>query len=460
MVDNTSFTASYEVQPQDGVVGFVENSAIINATSPSGASISDISDVGQNNLETSDGLGGIDGDPTNDPVVICVVSQIICPGNFSMPSCARQSEVDNAFAAWITEFGGGGCEVVGVLDGSPVAPSSCGGITEVSWRLVNTTNGETIDACTRSFVVNADEAGPICPTDWDVTVSADMDICVLPAFANVTEIANQTGESVVDNCASADEISLSYSDALVPAFCDVIGGFFESRDVHRTYVFTDACGNQSSCVQVITYEFAECVALDDFGTIGVNNTDEVLVPAGCDLPLIEEVNPTSSDCGFVEYMWLYSTQVDENGDPFNATNLNLGVIWFMIEGETSPTLNPGVINEDTYFIRCARNISCCDFGESNIVSFIIDAESTCPVSEVTEAVIADCDNPVILLSPTDDISDGQVKLYLTNQEAELSNRSSANSRLTIDAKAGTTMLPNFEISQGGEYLIYLDGCPE
>ena len=198
-----------------------------------------------------------------------------------MPSCALQSDIDVAFAAWLTEFGGGGCEVIGVFDENSAAPLSCGGITEVTWRLVNSANNEIIDFCTRSFEVVADNVGPVCPTDWDVTITADMDICVLPAFANVGEISALTGEDVTDNCSAESEISLSYSDFLVPEFCDVLGGFFEERQVERTYVFTDDCGNQSSCVQVITYEFDQCVALDNFGSIGVDGAEEIFVPAGC-----------------------------------------------------------------------------------------------------------------------------------------------------------------------------------
>jgi len=461
MIDVMTFTASYEIQPQDGTTGFVENTAVINGVTSTGLDISDVSDAGQNDLETPDGQGGIDGDPTNDPVIICVVNQIICPDDLTLPSCALQSDIDSAFTTWLSEFGGGGCGVVGIFDDTYMAPETCGGMTEVTWRLINTSNGDTIDSCIRLFEALPDDQGPICPSDWDVTISSEMDICVLPAFANVTDIGVHTGQPVIDNCSSADEISLSYTDFLIPEFCDVLGGFFEEREVERTYVFMDACGNESSCVQVITYEFDECVALDNFGSIGVNSTDEILVPPGCDLPLIEETAPTSSDCGFVEYMWLYSTEVDENGEPFNATNLNLGVIWFMIDGATDATFDPGVIDEDTYFIRCARNMSCCDFGESNIISFLIDPNASCPeLIQDTENVIADCDNPVILLSPTNDISNGQMMRFLTNQEAQLSNRSSSNSALTIDARSGTTMNPGFEITVGAEYKVYLDGCPE
>jgi len=106
-------------------------------------------------------------------------------------------------------------------------------------------------------------------------------------------------------------------------------------------------------------------------------------------------------------------------------------------------------------------MSCCDFGESNIVSFLMDPGATCPApTQGNEILIADCDNPVILLSPTDDISDGQMMRYLTNQDAQLSNRSSANASLTIDARSGTTMNQGFEINKGAEYKVYLEGCPE
>lgn len=79
-------------------------------------------------------------------------------------------------------------------------------------------------------------------------------------------------------------------------------------------------------------------------------------------------------------MWPISGQEDLNGNPLKPTDEHINAVWKV------------VITENTYYVRCTRSFSCCDFGESNIVSFKVDVVATCPIDVADELqVIVDCD---------------------------------------------------------------------
>ena len=66
------------------------------------------------------------------------------------------------------------------------------------------------------------------------------------------------------------------------------------------------------------------------------------------------------------------------GVPIFPNRFNIGTLWFIIDGENQPTYTPESASENTYYVRCSRDISCCEFGESNIVVVLINAASECP----------------------------------------------------------------------------------
>ena len=87
--DSVSFSASYQITEIDANNGFVLNSATVNASTPAslnGLVASDISDSGDPTSENNDGISEDDGDSTNDPVVICVLSPFIIPDNLEVLS--------------------------------------------------------------------------------------------------------------------------------------------------------------------------------------------------------------------------------------------------------------------------------------------------------------------------------------------------------------------------------------
>ncbi|PCE63528.1 DUF7507 domain-containing protein [Sediminicola luteus] len=68
--------AQHTITQSDLDRGYVENSATATGDSPNGTDdVSDVSDAGDETLETPDGTGNTDGDPTNDPTLLQLGSQ-------------------------------------------------------------------------------------------------------------------------------------------------------------------------------------------------------------------------------------------------------------------------------------------------------------------------------------------------------------------------------------------------
>ena len=184
--------------------------------------------------------------------------------------------------------------------------------------------------------------------------------------------------------------------------------------------------------------------------------EEPLSADGCVTPL-------------VDYMWLVSTTVNSNCQPFFVTNLNTGQqgsgsIWEIIDGANSSFYQPDEITQNTYYVRCTRDISCCDFVETNLVAYLIDSDSStgeelCPVEPVNELeLVQNCDEDIIFA--TGDNMTGEEVEFKTNWTIEASNEISAESNIIFNAKDGTSLNPGFEIKSNSQIEIRLDGCNE
>lgn len=89
---------------------------------------------------------------------------------------------------------------------------------------------------------------------------------------------------------------------------------------------------------------------------------------------IENISSPSGGSGTIQYMWLKTTNPEL---PLNH--------WDVIDGAKDPTLEPGIIEETTYFLRCSRRLGCIYWlGESNIIAKIINGDGVVCVDGAEE----------------------------------------------------------------------------
>ena len=223
-------------------------------------------------------------------------------------------------------------------------------------------------------------------------------------------------------------------------------------------------------LQNINYQFSACNQALDAGTISIGENDEFIyhIPSGCpDIPEIQNYLSVSvdDDCAQpVEHMWLVSTVERSNGVPFFPNSFNtgpaeLGFIWSVVPNATDAVYTPNEITQNTYYVRCSRTISCCDYLESNIVSFIIDTEpdATCPIVESPD-IADDCELDILLSNPTDNLFNIQILELSTNRIIRAENTVGTGAFLRLNAKRGTALEPGFEVEPNAQLQIDTDGC--
>jgi hypothetical protein len=293
------------------------------------------------------------------------------------------------------------------------------------------------------------------------------DGCTVEPFDNLADAGFLLGESCDDLM-----VELSSTDELIAEDCPGGGVFFSRRTVIRTYTYESANGGfDETCPQTITYEFDACDQVSDAGRISLDGTSLIHVPSGCNAPAITELaEATVSGCNnLVEHMWLRSTVESSNGLPLFPTPLNVGpegsgMPWVIVSGATDADLNPGIITQNTYFVRCTRSISCCQFRETNIVGIRIDDSAECPAVEEgiegDQAQFERLDNCAgeIVLDGRDDMRSGDQKEYRTNQTIRATNKVGAGASTIYNAQDGIFLNPGFEVETNAELQAILDGC--
>ncbi len=429
---------------------------------------------GEVNTTTDNTVNNENGDEDDaDAEDVCVPEDISCPATMTMGSCLDQAAVDAAFMTWLAEFSGGGCGITGRFISRTEAPLACGGSVDIIYQLYDQMD-RPLDgmSCTATFTVLGDTEGPTCPGDFDIDYIVSGASCILPAYTSVAQLTAQTGAVVTDECTPVTQIGISYVDQIVPEECDGTNasGFFDSRDVVRTYTFSDECGNTTECDQLVTYHFTECNQLSDYGRISIGGSTvyEMLDPSieVCSyLPTIGEERAPSGLCGYVEHMWLRSTLEKADGSPYIPNSRNMGpegsgAIWEIITGAVDATYTPTGLTQNTYFVRCSRNFGCCAYGESNLVGYRISNTVTgCPVDPDPIESVDDCSDEILMMaSPTDDSFAGESLEYRTSATIEASNKVGTGSQLLYSAESGTTLLPGFEVATDAQLEVTTDGC--
>ena len=120
-----------------------------------------------------------------------------------------------------------------------------------------------------------------------------------------------------------------------------------------------------------------CDDVTDPGSIAGNQT---LCGPDADPDVLVSMEPASGGSGMLEYLWLSSDSpiYSGPGDPN----------WQPVPDSNTPELDPGIIGQTTYYIRCARREGCDDFiAETNIVEVeVIDG----PFAAIEEGPFEQC----------------------------------------------------------------------
>ena len=72
----------------------------------------------------------------------------------------------------------------------------------------------------------------------------------------------------------------------------------------------------------------------------------------------------------------------------------------------------------------------------------------------------DCNNDIILASPTHDYLDQEEMMFVTDKTIDATNKISNQAILILKGKNGTALSQGFSISPNGSLEIYNSGCPE
>lgn len=221
---STTCTTAYAVTPADLGNGSVTNVAYALASFNGQA-------VGSN---------------TDSETAIAAVI-LSCPEEESLEGCLAQSDVDNAFDAWLAGFDAyQACgamvyytvngQDVSTLDGVP-APSLCGGSVTVTAHAGGGCGGD----CTSVFTVD-DNPNPAITPAMDMAVECD-------GNGNTTALNNWLASH---GGASADDVcqQVSWSDDFtgLSSLCGAAG------PATVTFTATDGCNNSSSTTATITIE--------------------------------------------------------------------------------------------------------------------------------------------------------------------------------------------------------------
>ena len=133
--------------------------------------------------------------------------------------------------------------------------------------------------------------------------------------------------------------------------------------------------------------------------------------------------------------------------------MNIGTTWQVIPGANSSTFAPGPLTQKTFFARCARNFSCCHYGESNVVTVDVDIDASCNSP-------SNCPEIIDMESPTDDTADGQVHDHKASNLIQSSGKVYKGGSLKLSAGNATILMPGFEVKSQGMLEITTEGCPE
>src|SRR6185503_5366274 len=156
---------------------------------------------------------------------------ITCPANATV-SCTASTSTNALGGATATDNCSG---VSSITYSDAIVAGNCAGNYTINRTWTATDACGNSSSCVQVITVT-DTTGPVITCPANATVS-----CTASTSTNALG-----GATATDNCSGVS--SITYSDAIVAGNC--AGNY----TINRTWTATDACGNSSSCVQVITVQ--------------------------------------------------------------------------------------------------------------------------------------------------------------------------------------------------------------
>ncbi|MEZ4955428.1 MAG: hypothetical protein R2825_17840 [Saprospiraceae bacterium] len=118
-----------------------------------------------------------------------------------------------------------------------------------------------------------------------------------------------------------------------------------------------------------------CDNITDGGTIGFDPNCLASVSVACNstAPNIANCVSPSGGSGNLEIIWLKSTS-SCSAPTTTADDIIAGLDphWVLVPGQTGLSLSPGVVTDNTCYLRCTRRAGCSTYQESNIISLTTD----------------------------------------------------------------------------------------
>ncbi len=206
-----------------------------------------------------------------------------------------------------------------------------------------------------------------CDTSLEGTPCDDGDPCT-------------TGDVFDANCGCAGTFADSDGDGVCDAE-DICAGGDDNTDTDGdgTPDFCDNCDNYTSGGQIGFGPNCE-------GSFTINGCPAVA-------PVIEDCISPMGGSGDEEYLWLFSITTGDFPTQ-QVSNIDNDPNWDILPGADGPSFDPGVVNQTTWYLRCARRAGCDLYtGESNIIMIkcgpcidsdgddVCDTDDVCPGSD-------------------------------------------------------------------------------
>ncbi|MEE9371803.1 MAG: SdrD B-like domain-containing protein [Saprospiraceae bacterium] len=337
---------------------------------------------------------------------------VSCPSNMTVDGCMSQSEIDAAYASWLSSASvSGGCDPVLTNNAPGQSPRVCDGGTVTVTFTGDDRNGCDSDQCTATFTVTAAPAITMtCPSDR-----------TLQSCSTQSEIDNafaQWKNSVTFGGGCNPTLSVSNESA--PDACD--GG-----NVTVTFTVTDDCDTKS-CTATFSVDapaplivscpgdvrITACTSQDEINNQFNNWLSSFNFSGGCNAFTLSDGLPTPPnvcDGGVVEFEYIV---VDDCGTKSCSSRFTVPSAEDRLELIGVPADATVSCNDDVTPATVTAKSQCSDNVQVNLST--ITLPGTCPVIETityTWTAIDECGND-ISASQTITVRDDEVPVLPDN----------------------------------------------